>query len=96
MLATLTKLTYTKWVFEWTQVEQDAFEKIKRIVSRDTLPSYPDRIETIKVHTEAITFRLGAFISQKDKPIALYSRKVTDSQQQYTVTDKVFIISINS
>ena len=28
MLATLTKLTYTKWRFEWTQAEQDAFNKI--------------------------------------------------------------------
>ena len=31
-LAHLTKLTYIKLIFKWTQVEQDAFDKIKWIV----------------------------------------------------------------
>ena len=58
MLAPLTKLTYTKQIFEWTQVEQDSFDKVKRIVACDTFPSYPDFNETFKVHTDAITFQL--------------------------------------
>ena len=33
-------------------------------------------------------FQLGAVISQKGKPIALYSRKITDDQQQYKVIDR--------
>ena len=58
MLATLTKLTYTKHIFEWTQVEQDAFDTIKRIVARDIFVTYPDFNEKIKVNTDAITFQL--------------------------------------
>ena len=46
-LATLTKLTSNKWGFKWTQVEQDAFNKIKRIVARDTLINYPAFNETL-------------------------------------------------
>ena len=33
------------------KVKQDALGKIKRIVSRDTLLTYPDFNETLKIHT---------------------------------------------
>ena len=61
---------------------------MNRIVARDTLLTYPDFNEKFKIHTNASLFQLGAFISHKGKPIAFYSRKLTDSQQRYTVTDR--------
>ena len=57
-LAPLTKLTYIKRNFKWTQFEQDAFGKIKRILARDTLPTYPYFNETFKIHTNASAFQL--------------------------------------
>ena len=53
MLAPLTKLTSIKRNLEWTQVKQDAFDKIKRIVARDTLLTYLGFNETFKIHTDA-------------------------------------------
>ena len=47
-------------------------------MDRDTLLNYPDFNETFKIHTNASAFQLGAFISQKDKPIDFYSGKLTD------------------
>ena len=85
-LELLTRLTSIEKNCKWTQVEQDAFDKIKRIVAHDTLLTYPDFNETFKIHTDASTFQLGALISQKGKPVALYSRKMTYTQQWYTVT----------
>ena len=67
-LAPLTKLMSIKRNFECTQVKQDAFEKIKRILARDTLLTYPDFNETFKIHTNASAFQLGAVISQKVNP----------------------------
>ena len=66
--------------------KQDAFDKIKRIVDRDTLLTYPDTNDTIKIHTDASAFQLGTVISMKSKHITLYSRKLTDIQQRYTIT----------
>ena len=86
MLAPLTRIMYNKRKIEWTQVEQDAFGKIKRIVDRDTSLTYPDFYETFKIHTNARKFQLGAIISHKGKPIDFQSRKLTDSQKRYTVT----------
>ena len=70
------------------KLEQDAFYEIKRIVACNTLLTYLDFNEKIKIHTDASGFQLGAVISQKDKPIAFYSRKLTDFQQQYTITER--------
>ena len=55
-------------------------------MSRDTLLTYPDFIKAFKVHTNASAFQLGAVISQKGKHIDFYIRKLTDTQQRYTVT----------
>ena len=88
MLTSLTILTSIKWKFKCTQVKQDAFDKIKRILVPITWLNYPDFNETFKTHTNASAFQLGSVISQKGKPSALYSRKITDSQQRYTVIDR--------
>ena len=86
-LAPLTGLMYIKRKFKWTQVKQDAFDEIKRILVCNTLLTYPDFNETFKMLTDARSFQLGAFVSQKGKPIAFYSRKLIDIQQWYTVTE---------
>ena len=57
-------------------------------MARDALLTYPNFIETFKIHTNITAFQLGAVISQKGKNIAYYSNKLTASQQRYTVTDK--------
>ena len=88
MLLPLTRLMSIKQKFKWTQVEQDDFNKIKRIVDGNNLLTYPDSNEIFKVNTDASAFQLGAVISQKGKYIAFYSRKITDSQKRYTVTEK--------
>ena len=67
---------YIKQRFKWTQVEQEAFNKIKWIVACNNLLTYPNFNETFKI------------ISHKDKPIPFYSIKPTYSQQQYTVTER--------
>ena len=69
-------------------VEQYDFDKIQRIVARDTLLTYTDSNETFKINTDASAFQLGAVIIQKGKPIAFYSIKITNAQKRYTVTDR--------
>ena len=70
--------------FKWTKVEQDSFDKIKRIMARDNLLTYPYFNEIFEIHTNASAFQLGAVISQKGKHIAFHSKKLTNVQQRYT------------
>ena len=95
-LAPLTRLTYIKRKFKLAQVEQYAFNEIEHIVARNTLLNYPGFNETFKIHTDASAFQLGEVIRYKGKPIAFYSRKLADSQQQYTVTDRELICIIET
>ena len=78
-LVTLTRLTYIKKKFKLTQVQQDEFDEIKRIVARDTLLIYPYFNKISKIHTNASAFQIGVVIIQKVEPIAFYSRKITES-----------------
>ena len=64
-----------------------AFDKIKRITDRDSLLAYPDFNEEFKIHTNARDLKLRAVISQNGKTIAFYSRKLTDTQKRYIVTE---------
>ena len=64
------------------------FDEINQIVARNTLLTYPDFNEKSEIHTDASAFQVGAVISHKVKPIDLYSIKITDEQQRYTVTER--------
>ena len=70
-LAPLTKLTSINRKFKWKKYEQYAFEEIKQIVFCDTLSNHPDFNETFNIHSNASALKLGEFIIQKRKPIAL-------------------------
>ena len=64
-----------------------AFDKIKQIVGHETLLSYPDFNLPFEIHTDASHTQLGAVISQNNKPIAFYSRKLQLAQRRYTITE---------
>ena len=79
VLAPLIKLTSNKVKFIWTKEHQAAFETMKKQVGRDVLLAYPDFSEKFVIHADASKTQLGGIISQNGKPIAVYSRKLTDA-----------------
>jgi hypothetical protein len=87
-LAPLTALTSKKVKFKWTDVEQKAFDTMKRIMARETLLAYPDFSKEFHIYTDASKVQLGAVIVQNDRPIAFFSRKLTLAQTRYTVTER--------
>ena len=58
---------------------------------RDTLSTYPDFNEELKLQTNARNFQLGVVIIRKWKPNDFHSIKITDYQKSYTVTDKELV-----
>jgi hypothetical protein len=52
------------------------------------LLAYPDFSQPFILHTDASDYQLGAVISQNNKPIAFYSRKLNDAQHKYTTTER--------
>ena len=68
-LAPLTRLTSIKCFFKWTQVEQYAFDKIKRTVARNNLLTYMGFNENFKINIHGRVFQLVEVVRQKDKLI---------------------------
>jgi hypothetical protein len=52
------------------------------------LLAHPDFSKPFAIHTDASHYQLGGVISQDGKPIAFYSRKLTDAQTHYTTTER--------
>ena len=88
LLAPLTALTSKNATWKWGDTEQTAFDRIKQIISKQTLLAYPNFNEAFHIHTDASHTQLGAVISQNEKPIAFYSRKLNPAQTRYTTTER--------
>ena len=58
------------------------------MVSTETLLSYPDWTITSTLHTNASDKQLGDVIIINNKPIALFSIRLSNPQRNYTTTNK--------
>ena len=74
----------------------NAFDEIKKIVTKETLLAYPNFEQEFVIHTDASHTQLGAVIFQNDKPIAFYSRKLNDAQTRYTTTERELLAIVET
>jgi transposase InsO family protein len=88
LLAPLSSLTSTKVRWKWTSEHQEAFDKMKTLIAKETLLTFPDFSQEFEIHTDASKVQLGACISQNGKPVAFYSRKLQPAQTRYTTTER--------
>jgi hypothetical protein len=50
--------------------------------------AFPDFNKKFVIYTDASKYQLGGVITQNDKPLAFYSRKLKDAQTRYTTTEQ--------
>ena len=72
----------------WNDALESSFKELKCMVSAETLLIYPHWKRPFIVHTDASDKQLGAVISQNNKPIAIFSRRLSKPQRNYTTTEK--------
>lgn len=73
--------------WRWEKVHMEAFEEIKKVIARDVILAYPNFGEEFVIYTDASTRQLGGVITQNNRPIAFFSRKLTSAQTRYSVTE---------
>ena len=83
----LSNLTRKDRPFNWTSVENNAFQFIKNSF-KDCLLFTPDRSLQFVLETDASDYALGAALHQNGKPIAFHSRKFSSSEINYPIYDK--------
>jgi hypothetical protein len=60
------------------------FKDIKQIICREVMLTFPDFYKPFHIYTAASDTQLGGVITQEEKPIAFYSRKLNSAQKRYT------------
>ena len=96
ILAPLTQLVSNTRKWQWTDAQQNAFDKMKQIMSKEVLLSYPDFSQPFDLHTDASHTQLGAVLSQNNQPIAFYSRKLNPAQTRYTTTERELLAIVET
>ena len=84
----VTRAKETKKVpWHWDEVHQKAFDSVKATIAKDVVLAYPDYNKVFEVYTDASSTQLGSVITQSNRPLAFFSRKLSETQQKYSVTE---------
>ena len=70
-----------KRAWNWDKVHQISCDNVKATIARDVCLAYPDYLQEFEIYTNASSKQLGAVITQGNKPIAFFNRKLTEMQQ---------------
>jgi hypothetical protein len=68
--------------WRWDPIHQQAFDKVKAAIAKETVLAYPDFLKPFEIYMDASSTQLGAVITQDIRPIALFSRKLSKMQQK--------------
>ncbi len=63
------------------------FDNVNATIAKDVVLDYPDFTKLFEIYTDASTMQLGAVITQDNRPIAFFSRKLSETQTKYSVTE---------
>ncbi len=77
------KVKNTPW--HWDSIHQIAFDNLKATIVKEVVLAYPDFLKPFDIYTDASSKQLGAVITQENRPIAFFSRKLSGAQSKYTV-----------
>ena len=88
ILKPLNALSSPNKPWKWTEACEEAFQEMKRVVSHETLLTFPDFNEVFHVYIDASDYQLGAVIMQKGKPLAFYSGTLNSAQKSYTTGEQ--------
>jgi hypothetical protein len=73
--------------WHWDPVHQQAFDDVKAAIAKEVTLAYPDYSKEFEIYADGSKKQLGAVITQRNRPIAFFSRKLTEAQQKYSVTE---------
>jgi len=73
--------------WHWDSIHQIAFDIVKSTITKEVVLAYPDFTKPFEIYTDTSTKQLGAVITQENRPIVFFSRKLSGAQLKYTITE---------
>ncbi len=93
----ITKAKGTKKVpWHWDEVHQRAFYHKKGTTARDAVLAYPDYSRVFEIYTVAYSKHFGAVITQNNRPIVFFSRKLSGAPCKYSVTKSGLLATVKT
>ena len=89
-----TKTKRTPW--HWDDVHQTTFKHIKTANAKDNDLAFPDYSQGFEIYTDSSKFQLGAIITQNNRPLVFFSRKLNTAQQKYSVTKQELLAIVET
>jgi hypothetical protein len=80
----------------WNTEHKEAFQQMKDMMAKETLLTYPDFPQPFIVHTDASSKQIGSVICQQGKPLGFFSKKLTEVQQRYPVTEQELLAIVET
>ena len=93
-LGSITKKLKRDAAFSWNQQDQSAIDLIFKEIKQQTLLSIPDYSKPFILNTDGSGQAIGAVLYQGDKVIGFFSRKLSDSQRNYSNTERELLAII--
>jgi hypothetical protein len=84
---TTKKIKTKKKSWQWDPIYQPAFDNVKAAIAKETVLAYPYFLKPFEIYTDASSMQLGAVITQDNMSIAFFGRKLSETQQKYSVTE---------
>jgi hypothetical protein len=80
--------------WHWDSFHQEAFDNVNKTIAKKVVLAYPDFTEPFDIYTDASTKQLGAVITQDNRHIAFFSRKLSGAQSKYTLTELELLVIV--
>ena len=96
VLAPLSALISKNVPFKWTEEQQEAFDEMKRIVSKKVMLAFPDYTKGFELYVDASDRQIGAVLKQGDKTLAFFSKKLNGAQKNYGVGEKEMLSTVEA
>ncbi len=70
--------------WQWESIHQQAFDNIKATIAKEVVLAYPEFTKPFEIYTDnASTMQMGSVITQGNRPIAFFSRKLSVTQTKW-------------
>ena len=96
VVSPLLKLTQKNVLYFWSTEAEEAFTKLKDLLTFSPILAYPDSSKPFVLDTDASNVDIGAVLSQDDRPVAYFSRVLNKAQKNYCVTRKELLAVVEA
>lgn len=96
LMQPLNDLTKADVPFQWTQTEENAFIKVKDLLTKAPVLAYFDASKQLVVQCDASSRGIGAALLQDGRPISYASRALTDTESRYSIMEKEMLAVVFS